>query len=131
MHLSRFNRSTLSVACAIALAGCSATPISAFADATMDSENAGVPGARYYLGLTRIVVPKVQGDLTAYKVQTLGAGFGQDAILGWVSREEVVASPDKCQLLVIIRSDVAAPNARDVLSRLGGNNPCVVDFSRE
>jgi hypothetical protein len=86
---------------------------------------------QFYFGITHIITPKIQGDLTAYKVQTLGAGIGDDAILGWQTREQITASPDKCQLVVIIRSDTAAHNARDILSQLEGSNPCIVDFSHE
>lgn len=88
------------------------------------------PHERIYVGLVRVVTPRIEGDLTASKTQVLGAGFGDGAAIGWQSREIVTASPDKCQLVIIIRSDVAAASARDVLSRLEGQKPCVADFSK-
>lgn len=88
-----------------------------------------VPSDQVYIGLVRVQTPRTEGDLTAYKIQALGAGIGDGAIVGWQSKEVVSAAPDKCQLVIIIRSDVTAANARDVLSRIGDRKPCVADFS--
>jgi hypothetical protein len=83
-----------------------------------------------HFGLTIVNAPAATPDLTSYKIQTFGVGSGDGVFVGWQQREGVLAAPDKCHLAIIIRSDVAAENARQILGMLNGDDVCVANFSR-
>ena len=109
--------SVLSAACA--LSGC------------VETLDAGRPinSRVVHFGLTIINPPATTPDLTSYKIQTLGVGSGNGVFVGWQQSEAVMAAPEKCHLAIIIRSDVAAENVRQVLSMLNGEDVCVANFA--
>lgn len=83
------------------------------------------------LGITRVRTAASSHNVQAYRISTLGAGNTErGAFLGWRRSELVISDPAKCQLLVIIRSDVETANAASVLEKLKGENVCAADFSR-
>lgn len=84
---------------------------------------------RLYLGALLVTVPDRQGDLAAYSVKGLGAGWQSGPWLGWRSDHWVSADPAKCQMLVVIRSAAEAENATKVLERLKGEDICVADYT--
>ena len=83
------------------------------------------------IGVTRLVVPERQGDLTAFKQTSVGLGYGNAvgdaAWLGFNQGEWVLADPAQCQLLVIIKSGAEADNAAAILKKLEGENICYVN----
>lgn len=82
------------------------------------------------VGIVRITLPAKSGDLTAIDGKTLGLGWDGGPFLGFRKASWVIASPDECQLLVIVRSPVEAANAAQVLERLKGETICVADYTR-
>lgn len=80
-----------------------------------------------YVGVTRVIKPATVGDVKAVEVKSLGLGWDAGPYLGWKSGKWVAADPEKCQLLVVIRSPAQAKNAIDVLKTLKGQQPCLVD----
>ncbi|MEO1048067.1 MAG: hypothetical protein AAFW59_07035 [Pseudomonadota bacterium] len=80
------------------------------------------------LGFTKIVIPETQGETVAFKRTGVGLGFGSAvgsaAWLGFDQNEWVIADPAKCQLLVVIRSDVESANAALILEKLKGVDVC-------
>lgn len=85
-------------------------------------------GSRTFVGVVRVDMPVVQGDVQAVRVRTLGAGAGSAGVfLGWEDGNWIVADPAQCQLLVVVRSPVEAENAARVLRELRGQNACLVD----
>ena len=82
------------------------------------------------LGIVRITLPDKAGDFAAIDAKTLGAGWDDGFFLGLRNASWVIASPEQCQLLVIVRSKVEAANAAQVLDRLKGEPICVADYTR-
>jgi hypothetical protein len=85
-------------------------------------------GSRTFIGVVRVDMPVVEGDVQAVRVRTLGTGGGRAGVfLGWEDGNWIVADPAKCQMLVIVRSPAEAENAARVLHELRGQNACLVD----
>lgn len=85
------------------------------------------------VGIVRVRVPVVVEGLVAIERQ--GAGLGWDSLpgsgtyVGWSDARWVMADPRHCQLLIVIRTPAQAEHAKDILSKLEGESPCVVDQS--
>lgn len=92
------------------------------------AEGAGGGRSLWALGLVRVELPDDRG-LSAIDVKTLGAGWDGGPYLGWKAGNWVSADPARCQLLIIIRSAAAADNAAKVLQSLGGQEPCIADYT--
>lgn len=106
---------------ALALGGCVTIEVG--------DQDRGQRTTRTHIGITRIVTPATQGNIAAVDVSTLGLGWDQGPFLGWHEGELVYADPGDCQLIVIIKKPVQAENAAQVLAALGGQNPCIADFT--
>ena len=89
----------------------------------------GEGSTRFVLGLVRIDLPATQGNLSAVAVKSLGIGWNQGPFLGWNDSSWVIAQPNECQMVVIIRSSVEAEQAARVLEQLKGEKICVADYS--
>lgn len=83
----------------------------------------------WMIGLLRVILPDKTGKLTAADVMALGVGWDGGPYLGWKAGNWIVADPAACQLLVVIRSPAQAENAVKVLRSLGGQQPCIVDYT--
>jgi len=83
----------------------------------------------FHLGATSVTVPQTQGDVSAISVSTLGIGWEEGIFLGWRSSNWITADPANCQLLIVIRSDVEAANAIQIINALGGQRQCIVDYT--
>ena len=83
----------------------------------------------WFVGIVRDVLPDARGTLAAVDVKARGAGWDQGPYLGWKAGNWVVADPSDCQLLIVIRSPAQAENAATVLQSLGGQKPCIVDYT--
>ena len=85
------------------------------------------------VGVVRVRVPVVADGLVAVERSGVGLGWdslpGGGAYLGWSEGKWVIADPAKCQLLVIVRTNEQADNAKSILSKLEGESPCIVDQS--
>jgi len=85
------------------------------------------------VGIVRVRVPVVADGLVAVERSGVGLGWdslpGGGAYLGWSAGKWVIADPSKCQLLVIVRTNAQADNAKSILSKLEGESPCIVDQS--
>lgn len=85
------------------------------------------------VGVVRVRVPVVADGLFAVERSGVGLGWdslpGGGAYLGWSEGKWVIADPSKCQLLVIVRTNEQADNAKSILNKLEGESPCIVDQS--
>lgn len=85
------------------------------------------------VGVVRVRVPVPVDGLVAIERSGVGLGWetlpGGGAYLGWSGASWVIADPSKCQLLIIVRSKAQAENAQDIMSKLKGETPCIVDQS--
>lgn len=81
------------------------------------------------VGVVRVILPNKLGDLAATDAKTLGVGWDGGPYLGWKAGNWIVADPDACQLIIVIRSPAQAENAVEVLRSLGGQQPCIVDYT--
>jgi len=85
------------------------------------------------VGIVRVRVPVANESTLAVERSGVGLGFdglpGGGAYLGWSSAKWVIADPAKCQLLVIVRTEAQVRHAQDILSKLKGESPCIVDHS--
>lgn len=94
----------------------------------------GPPGAgatKTFVGVVRVRMPQVVGDLSSADVHGLGLGWDAGPWLGWRSGNWVIADPSKCQLLVVIRSPAQAANAVEVLQALKGKQLCMVNYTAQ
>jgi len=82
-----------------------------------------------FAGIVRVNLPATSGKLTAIEVRSFGAGWDNGPYLGWKANSWVIADPDECQLLIVIRSPAQAENAAKVIQALGGQNACIADFT--
>ncbi len=113
----RVSRWLVTPACLLLLAGCTTVRLGSTGE------------TKTVVGIARIELPKTEGAMAAIGVKTFGFGWDGGPFLGFHESSWVIASPAECQLVVIVRSDVAAENAKQVLERLKGENICVADFS--
>ena len=95
--------------------------------ATVNADGRG--RSLWFVGLVRVILPDTQGKLAAADVKTLGAGWESGPFLGWKAGDWIIADPADCQLLIVIRSPAQAENAAKVLQSLGGQQPCIVDYT--
>jgi len=113
----------IALLCALGLSGC--TTIVLGGENTLAQENRR---AIVSVGISRIVIPETQGETVAFKRTGIGLGFGSAvgsaAWLGFDQNEWVIADPAKCQLMVVIRSDVESANAALILDTLKGVDVC-------
>jgi hypothetical protein len=82
-----------------------------------------------FAGVTQIKVPSTIGQITSQSLRGFGLGWDRGPFFGWHESTWVIADPRNCQMIVIIRSNVEAEQATQVLERLKGENICAVDFS--
>ena len=115
--LRPINRCWIASAGILLMAGCT----------TVNLGSAG--STKTILGIARIELPGTAPGMSAIGLKTFGIGWDGGPFLGFHETNWVAASPADCQLVVIIRSNVEADNARQVLERLKGGNICVADFS--
>lgn len=111
------NRCWITPACLLLLAGCT----------TIDLGSNG--STKTVLGIARIELPATAPGMSAVGLKTFGIGWDGGPFLGFHESSWVIASPAECQLVVIVRSNVEADNAKQVLERLKGEKICVADFS--
>ncbi|MEJ0059560.1 MAG: hypothetical protein WDM79_08320 [Terricaulis sp.] len=90
------------------------------------------PGRELRIGISYIDHPTTPtSGLVAYRVSTLGAGGSQSGgFLGWRATEAVIADPEVCELVVIVRSNVEAEHAAKILRSLKGERLCAANFSQ-
>lgn len=92
-----------------------------------------------YFGFVEVVVPKVERDVEAVRIQSFGVALEKGLSVGWRDREMVLvplktsedgAQPDEatCAVVVIVRSNAEAQHARDTLKNLKGDNVCLASF---
>lgn len=85
------------------------------------------------IGLYRVRLPATQGNLIAIEREAVGIGWDQSPVnsawFGYSGSQWVSADPAKCQMLIIIRSETQAANARDILKQLEGTHACIVDHT--
>lgn len=106
------------LALTLALGGC----------ATVNASESG--RSLWFVGVVRVVLPDKAGKLAAVDVKSLGMGWDSGPFLGWKAGNWIIADPGDCQLLIVIRSPAQAENAAKVLQSLGGQQPCIVDYTR-
>lgn len=94
---------------------------------TVSIENHGK--SRWYAGIVRVEFPEKRGKISAVDVKMLGAGWESGPFIGWQSGNWVTANPNDCQLIIIIKSAAQAENAQKVIKSLGGQQPCVIDYT--
>lgn len=82
-----------------------------------------------FVGVVRVTMPDRVGAVSAIDVKTLGIGWSQGPFLGWNAGNWVSANPADCQLLIIVKSSAQAEGAAKVLQSLGGQQPCIVDYT--
>lgn len=82
-----------------------------------------------FVGAVRVAIPETLGDITAIDVATVGVGADTSVFVGWRHSQFVFANSDKCQLLIIVRSDVEAIHAAKLLNSVQGEHLCVANFS--
>ena len=110
-------RCCIAPACLLLLASCTTVEL-------------GSGGAtKTVVGIVRIELPATEEAMSAIGLKTFGFGWDGGPFLGFHETSWVTASPAECQLVVIVRSNVEAVNAMQVLERLKGENICVADFS--
>lgn len=118
-----FATAACALICALALTGCT-TIVLGDNDTLSQRDRRDIVS----LGFTKIVIPETQGETVAFKRTGVGLGFGSAvgsaAWLGFDQDEWVIADPAKCQLLVVIRSDVESANAALILEKLKGVDVC-------
>ena len=96
----------------------------------MSTIDAARPGSsRLYFGIVRVRVPVASPAIVAIDVATLGAGFDGALFLGWRQNRLVIARPDQCGLVVIVRAKLEADQAARILEAVKGQQPCIADFS--
>ena len=94
-----------------------------------------------YFGFVEVIVPKTDGEITAYKIQSLGIALDQGLAIGWRDNEQILVplkAPEvggslweaTCSMIVIIRSDADARHAYQMLSSLKGENICLASFQK-
>jgi hypothetical protein len=88
----------------------------------------GASRKHYYFGLVRVEYPEKIGALTAVNVKTLGLGFDGSAFLGWRDSSFVLAKPEDCRTIIILRDKVELAQIKVLLDNLG-EKPCIADFS--
>ena len=76
-----------------------------------------------------VKVPEKRGKISAVDIKMLGVGWDSGPFIGWQAGNWVIANPDDCQLIIIIKSAVQAENAQKVIQSLGGQQPCIADFT--
>jgi hypothetical protein len=117
--LSRFLLFVLTLA-GFAIGGCTSISVGS-ADG---QEFAGI-------GFYRVKLPATQGSLVAVDRESVGIGWGSlvgsAAFLGYDKSEWIVADPENCQLLIVIKSAAQAENAKEIIELLGDQSPCIVD----
>lgn len=91
--------------------------------------DSGQRTTRTHVGITRIVTPATDAGLAAVQISTLGFGWDQGPFLGWHGGQLVYADPSQCQLVVIIREEIQAAHAAQILAALEGQDPCIADFT--
>jgi len=121
--LSKIRNACIGVLGGFALSGCT-TIVLGGEDTLAQKQRRDVVS----LGVTRIVIPETHGETVAFKRTGIGLGFGSAvgsaAWLGFDQNEWVIADPAKCQLLVVIRSDVESANAALIVEKLKGVDVC-------
>ena len=88
----------------------------------------GASRKHYYFGLVRVDFPESVGDLKAVNVKTLGLGFDGSVFLGWRDSSFVLAKPEDCRTIIILRDKVELAQIKILLENLG-EKPCIADFS--
>ncbi len=86
---------------------------------------------RVFVGAVKVRLPATSGHIQAVDVKTLGAGWQSGPFVGWNASNLVTADPAECQLLIVVRSGAEAKNAKEIISSLEGQNPCIVDYTRK
>lgn len=92
-----------------------------------------------HIGYVEVFVPRTDERIEAVKIQSLGLSLEAGFSLGWRDEElvwvplKVPASTDMpyqatCSVVVIVRSDVEAQHAYEVLTGVEGEDICVVSF---
>ena len=92
-----------------------------------------------YFGFVEVVVPEAQANIEAVKITSAGIAIENGLSVGWRDTEQVIvplkkgagenAPPEAtCSMVVIVRSDTEAQNAREILSDLKGENICLTSF---
>lgn len=83
------------------------------------------------IGFYQVRLPAAQGTLVAVERESVGIGWGSlagsAAFLGYDKSEWVIADPENCQLLIVIKSAAQAKNAKQIIELLGDQSPCIVD----
>lgn len=83
------------------------------------------------VGFYRVKLPATQGTLVAVERESVGVGWGtlagSAAFLGYDKSEWVIADPESCQLLIVIKSAAQAEHAKEIIELLGDQSPCIVD----
>ncbi len=78
------------------------------------------------IGFYRVKLPATQGSLIAVERESVGVGWGSLAgsavFLGYDKSEWIVADPENCQLLIVIKSAAQAENAKQIIERIGGRH---------
>jgi len=83
-----------------------------------------------HFGFTTLSIPDTDEKAYAYRISTLGAGLARNkAFLGWNSRDEIIADPEKCQIIVILRTEKQIEYNSEIVAAFKGENICVTDFS--
>jgi hypothetical protein len=82
-------------------------------------------------GFYRVNLPASHGSLLAVGREGVGVGWGSpvgtNAFLGYDKSDWIIADPEQCQLLVVIRTAAQAENARQIIASIEDKSPCIVD----
>lgn len=92
-----------------------------------------------YFGFVEVVVPKVERDIEAVKIESAGIALEKGLSVGWRENETVLVplrenaegpQPNEatCGIVVVVRSNAEAEQARDTLKDLKGDNICLATF---
>ena len=95
--------------------------------------------SKYYFGLVKLVTPETDPRITAFNVKTLGLSIDNGLTLGWRSNERVLVPlrvsdianqpyEATCSIVVIVRSNLEAAHAAQVLRSMEGERVCVTQF---
>ncbi len=92
-----------------------------------------------YFGFVEVVVPKIERDIEAVKIQSAGIALENGLSVGWRENETVLVPLKEgaakgapleatCGMVVIVRSVAEAEHAAAVLRDLKGENICLTSF---
>lgn len=104
----------------MALSGCQSVSVGA-------ADGQSVSGFGFY----RIKLPSSRGSLVAVEREGLGLGWGgpigTNVFLGYDKSDWIIADPEQCQLLIVIKTAAQAQNAKQIIASIGDTSPCIVD----